>query len=205
MTVSHGSHHRIVTPANAVTVLRIVLAPIVALAIWTSAPAWWVLIFGFCSMMTDRLDGWLARRFGATDLGAFLDPLADKLIVLGSLGVLVARGWVWWLPVAFIAAREVGMSAWRGRLARRGVSVPSRRLAKVKTWSQSVAVALALTPGVVRHAPWLLSAGVWMATVLTVFTFGQYVVDSRSRAPALRGDGVPSSEAQPSSVDASVT
>jgi len=178
------SSHAVLTPANVVTMLRIALSPVVVVVIALYAPAWWVLVFGFLSMITDRVDGVLARRYGTSDLGAFLDPLADKLMVLGSLAVLVGRGWVWWLPAALIAAREVAMSWWRSRLARRGVSVPARKLAKWKTWSQSCTVALALVPGVVDDARWVLTSALWLSVALTLVTFGQYVRDGRYRTVA---------------------
>src|ERR1044072_4264682 len=90
---STHSKHRVRTPANYVTILRIVLAPIVVVILYKYAPAWWVLAFGFLAMITDRVDGILARRYGTSQLGIFLDPLADKIIVLGSMAVLVLEGW----------------------------------------------------------------------------------------------------------------
>lgn len=173
-TVPAGEH-TIMTPANGVTLLRILLAPVVVAAIYFYAPAWWVLIFGFLSMITDRVDGWLARKYGVSALGTFLDPLADKIIVLGAFGALVALDWVWWVPAFLIAARELAMSFWRSRLAKRGISVPATELARFKTWAQSVAVAIALTPGVVEHAKWVLDAAVWFAVAITMITFAQYI------------------------------
>lgn len=181
MADSQGlSDRTIATPANGVTALRIALAPVVVLIIYFYAPAWWVLAFGFVAMYTDKIDGWLARRYGVTALGTFLDPLADKVMVLGALSVLVAKGWVWWLPVAIIALREFAMSWWRSKLARKGISVPARRLAKWKTWVQSVAVAVALVPGVVTDARWLLTAMIWASVAITIVSFAQYVKDSKS-------------------------
>src|SRR5205823_2632421 len=78
------------------------------------------------------LDGWVARRQGSTSSGAFLDQLADKVLVLGALIALVAEGAFWWVPVALIAVREVVISAYRSYVGRRGISVPARRWAKIK-------------------------------------------------------------------------
>ena len=69
---------------------------------------------------SDGVDGWLARRQGTTRSGAFLDPLADKVVVLGALFALAAKGDLPWLPVGLIAAREVGMSVYRSWAGRRG-------------------------------------------------------------------------------------
>ena len=94
---------------------------------WAVWAAWAVL----CT--TDLFDGVLARRHGRTRSGAFLDPLADKVLVLGGMSTLVIAGSLWWVPVAIIAVREVAMSVYRTYVGRRGVSVPANRPAKVKT------------------------------------------------------------------------
>lgn len=172
----------IVTPANAVTALRIALAPVVVAVIYLYAPAWWVLIFGFCAMITDRIDGALARKYGSTDLGTFLDPLADKIMVIGALVALVALGWVSWIPVAIITVREFAMSAYRSKLASAGISVPARPLAKWKTWAQSVTVAVALVPTIVDEHGWALTSMLWLSVLLTVVTFAQYIFDGRKKA-----------------------
>lgn len=74
---------------------------------WVAFVLWFVL----CS--SDGIDGYLARRHGATRSGAFLDPLADKVLVLGAMFTLVSRDVYWALPVLIIAAREVAISMYR--------------------------------------------------------------------------------------------
>ena len=92
------------------------------------------------------LDGYLARRQGTTRSGAFLDPLADKFLVLGAMVGLVATDVFWWVPVALIAVREIGDQRLPVAGGRRGISVPARQWAKVKTVVQDVAVGVALRP-----------------------------------------------------------
>ncbi len=128
------------TPANAITAGRLLAAPFVAVALQAGAPSWWATVLWTGVALTDGIDGWVARRQGSTRSGAFLDPLSDKVLVLGALAALVARGIFWWVPVALIAAREVAVSVWRSRAGRRGVSVPARRLAKAKTLIQELAI-----------------------------------------------------------------
>ena len=70
------------TPANFVTVARILATPIFVLLIATNEPSWLTFAVGFAIGMSDFADGWLARRQGATRSGAFLDPLADKVLSL---------------------------------------------------------------------------------------------------------------------------
>ncbi|MDQ4070847.1 MAG: CDP-alcohol phosphatidyltransferase family protein, partial [Actinomycetota bacterium] len=128
---------------------------------------------------SDVVDGWLARRQGATRSGAFLDPLADKFLVLGSMAALVAKGVLWWVPVAVISVRELALSAYRSYVGRRGVSVPARFQAKVKTWMQAVAVGLYIAPVGGDAYRGLRVSVLWAAVALTVVTGVQYLWDGR--------------------------
>ena len=75
--------------------------------------------------------------------GAFLDPLADKVLVLGAMFTLVANDVFWIVPVVIIAAREFVVSVYRSVVGTRGVSVPASRMAKYKTLAQQLAVGFA--------------------------------------------------------------
>jgi CDP-diacylglycerol--glycerol-3-phosphate 3-phosphatidyltransferase len=169
----------LVTPANVLTLGRLLATPLfVALVLhfgisWVTVGAWLVLAG------TDGVDGWVARRHGPTRSGAFLDPLADKVLVLGAMSALIAIHRWWWVPVAFIATREIAISLYRSWVARQGVSVPARPLAKLKTWVQDLAVGAALLPPTGhRHAGIALTL-LWLAVVLTLATGTQYLVDGR--------------------------
>jgi len=167
------------TPANAVTLARIVVMPVLLALITGEGTEWAALALWIVLAGSDFADGWLARRHGTTRSGAFLDPLADKVIVLGAMAALVARGLLWWLPVAVIAVREVALSVYRSYVGRRGVSVPARFQAKVKTWVQDIAVGLAIAP-VAGDAYRSFRVGVlWAAVLLTVVTGAQYLWDGR--------------------------
>lgn len=182
------------TPANAVTAARLLAAPVVVLMVAVAGPSWPAFAVGVLVAASDGFDGWLARRQGPTRSGAFIDPLADKVVVLGVLGAVAARGEIEWLPVALIAAREVSMSIYRWLMARRGVSIPARRSAKVKTLVQLTAGGLCLMPPLAAHHV-LLDAVVWLAVALTVVSGTQYLLDGRRAAdmqPATAGGGTPS-------------
>lgn len=166
------------TPANAVTVVRVVLTPLLLAAILVDGASWPALALWIGLAGTDGVDGILARRHGTTRSGAFLDPLADKLLVLGALVCLVADRRFWWVPVGLIAARELAMSLYRSVLGRRGVSIPARSSAKAKTAVQAVAVGMALAP-TLEGASWLPSTVLWVAVVLTLWSGWQYLVDGR--------------------------
>ncbi len=104
------------TPANFVTVTRMLVAIPTLILIRDRGASWLTWALWFAITATDSLDGWLARRDGATRSGAFLDPVADKLIVLGGLAVLADTRRV---PVVARASssrvREFGISLYRTR------------------------------------------------------------------------------------------
>jgi len=134
------------TPANFLTLSRIVVAiPTLAL-IRSRGSEWPTVALWFVITASDSLDGWLARRDGATRSGAFLDPVADKLIVLGGLAVLADRGVFPWWAVLLVVARELGISAYRSVAGRRGVVLPAQRLGKYKAFAQYCAVGFVLLP-----------------------------------------------------------
>ena len=166
------------TWANAVTVARVLVAPILFAMIDGSDGSWEALAVWFVLCASDGVDGWLARRHGVTRSGAFLDPLADKVLVLGALIALVAEGAFWWVPVALIAVREVVISAYRSYVGRRGISVPARRWAKIKTIVQEVAIGFALLP-LTSDEKWVATTVLWAAVVLTLVTGVQYLLDGR--------------------------
>ncbi len=167
----------LVTPANAVTVARAAFTPVLLVLIVGSGASYPVLALWIVLAASDGIDGYLARRHGTTRSGAFLDPLADKLLVLGAMATLAARGAFGWVPVGLIAARELAMSGYRSWVGRRGVSIPARPSAKAKTVVQAVAVGLALAPVATRRAPWLARVVLWVAVGLTVGSGGQYLRD----------------------------
>ena len=174
----------IATPANVVTVGRMVATPFVLGAIAGDHASWGALALWILFAGTDGVDGWLARKHGTTRSGAFLDPLADKILVLGAMLVLVAIDVFWWLPVALIALREIGITAYRSFASRGGVSLPARPLAKAKTVTQSVAVGFALLPPLDDDSR-IPDTVLWLAVVLTLASGLQYLVDGRRAARAV--------------------
>ncbi len=189
------------TPANGVTVARAAFTPVLLFVIIGSgasypALALWIVLAG-----SDGVDGYLARRHGTTRSGAFLDPLADKLLVLGAMVALAARGVFGWLPVGLIAGRELAMSGYRSWVGRRGVSIPARRSAKAKTVVQAVAVGSALAPLTARRAPSVARGVLWASVALTLFSGVQYLRDGtrarRSGRAVGLGSDVASTAASP--------
>ena len=178
----------LVTPANLVTVARIAASPVFIVMIVSWGARWATFAVGFVIAMTDYLDGWLARRHGPTRAGAFLDPLADKVFVLGGMAALVWNGQFHVVPVVIIAVRELAISAYRSRAGRRGISIPATKLAKWKTFTQLWAIGFAVMPPLATDAHWVATLTLWLAVTLTVWTGWSYLRSARSVAAAQLGD-----------------
>jgi CDP-diacylglycerol--glycerol-3-phosphate 3-phosphatidyltransferase len=134
------------TPANFLTLTRIAVAVPTLALIRDRGSEWLTVGLWFAITASDSLDGWLARRDGATRSGAFLDPVADKLIVLGGFAVLADRGVFPWWAVVLVVAREIGISTYRSVAGRRGVVLPAQRLGKYKAFTQYCAVGFVVLP-----------------------------------------------------------
>jgi CDP-diacylglycerol--glycerol-3-phosphate 3-phosphatidyltransferase len=177
---------KLATWANAITVGRLLLSPLMFWAIpnddqgsWISVSLWFVL----CA--SDGVDGWIARRHGTTSAGAFLDPLADKVLVLGAMFTLVGTGVFWVLPVIIIAGREFLISVYRVLVGGKGISVPASKMAKYKTVAQQFAVAFALFPPTALDATWLWNGLLWIAVALALASGAQYLWRARQLVAAL--------------------
>lgn len=166
----------LLTPANAITVARILGTVALGVLILVGASGWALAVFVVLAL-SDQLDGVVARRQGPTRSGAFLDPLADKVFLGTVLIALGIRGEVSWVAVALILGREVVISAFRAYAVRRGASVPASMLGKVKTFVTTLALGLILIPdpGVQAVGTWTL----WAAVVLTLVSGADYLVNAR--------------------------
>ena len=179
----------LVTPANLVTVARIAASPVFIVMIVSWGARWATFAVGFVIAMTDYLDGWLARRHGPTRAGAFLDPLADKVFVLGGMAALVWNGQFHAVPVVVIAVRELAISAVPVKSRSPGHLDPRPpSWAKWKTFTQLWAIGFAVMPPLATDAHWVATLTLWVAVALTVWTGWSYLRSARSVAAAQLGD-----------------
>ena len=146
------------TVPNILTVLRLLAAPGVAIMfLYFSRPAadWFALILFVLAAVTDWVDGYLAREWKQeTKLGAMLDPIADKAMVVIALMVIVGYSsmspWLV-LPATFILFREVFVSGLREFLGDTAGTLKVTPLAKWKTTLQMIAIAVLFAQGVFEH------------------------------------------------------
>jgi CDP-diacylglycerol--glycerol-3-phosphate 3-phosphatidyltransferase len=171
----------LITPANALTIARLVVTPFFVALIVTKGASWLTAGVGAAAAFSDGFDGIIARRQGATRSGAFLDPLADKAIVLASMYALVVVSRLPWEPVVLITLREAWMSVFRSRALARGLSIPARRTAKLKTFVQDFAIAWCVLPPT-AHLKGLQLVTIWLAAGLTLYTGYEYWHDGRRAA-----------------------
>ncbi len=128
---------------NILTLLRIALIPVIAgllLSPSKEAGFWAATVFALASI-TDWLDGYLARRMQTvTTFGKFLDPIADKLIVMAALVMVIPYGRVPAWMVLVILGREIIITGLRGIASTEGIVIPASNLGKFKTIFQLVAI-----------------------------------------------------------------
>jgi CDP-diacylglycerol--glycerol-3-phosphate 3-phosphatidyltransferase/cardiolipin synthase len=149
----------------------------------------WIFIL---AAVTDWMDGYLARRWNqTTSFGAFLDPVADKLMVAAALIVLTEKGIVDPFASLIIIGREITISALREWMAQIGQSksVAVNILGKLKTVSQLIAIPFLLFNGVLFglfHTVGVGRALIWVAAIITLLSMAVYLkaaVDSPPQPP----------------------
>ncbi|WP_147821631.1 CDP-diacylglycerol--glycerol-3-phosphate 3-phosphatidyltransferase [Salidesulfovibrio onnuriiensis] len=172
---------------NTLTLTRILAAPIIVVLLyfhlwfgWKFGPIAAAIVFMLASL-TDMFDGIIARQQNLiTNLGKFLDPLADKLLICSVLIMLVRMGADWKVPawvVIIIVAREIAVTGMRAIAAERGDVIPADKFGKMKTIVQSLALAPLLWHYPLFGINLVLLGQVllYTALVLTVFSGGNYL------------------------------
>ena len=173
------------TTANKITIARLILIPIFMGVLLLDKPWSWpvALAIFILAGVTDSLDGWVARKYNqVTNVGKFLDPLADKLLVMAAL--LIFLGWgrasVW--AVAVILTREFAVTGLRQVAALRGKVIAAAMSGKVKTALEIVCICVMLTP---LHSVTLAGSVdldlvcVWLMTIATVLSGAEYFIRNK--------------------------
>lgn len=129
--------------ANKITVIRIILIPIFMLFMLIDVPynmETALVLFSIASL-TDKLDGYYARKYNlVTDLGKFLDPLADKLLITGAFLIFIQLGQIQAWIVFVILAREFAVTGLRGIAANNNIVIAASNFGKLKTVIQIITI-----------------------------------------------------------------
>lgn len=165
---------------NAITVARCLMVPVMVVLLWDKpGPTESIVacVVFVVAMLSDILDGYLARKWGLQSvLGAFLDPLADKLMVVTTLVMLVPHGWVPAWMVVVLESRELTIQGLRQMAVSEGMVIPAGSLGKFKTAYQSTAIGFLLwhyeTIGIDAHSVGILL--LWVSIFFSLASAGEY-------------------------------
>jgi CDP-diacylglycerol--glycerol-3-phosphate 3-phosphatidyltransferase len=160
---------------NAITVIRILLAPVF---IWMlladdgadGALRWAAAGLFILAIATDGIDGAIARKHGlVTELGKLLDPIADKILTGGALVALSILGELpWWVTIV-VLVREIGITVHRMIVATDHV-VAAAWMGKLKTLAQAVAISIALAPLYLVFGDWIFWVNGILMTIAVLLT-----------------------------------
>ena len=140
------------TTANKLTIFRVVLIPVFLVLAYAGRMGWALAVFVIASL-TDMLDGYIARHYNQiTDFGKFMDPLADKVLVMAAMCYFVEAGRMPGWALAIVLLREFAVSGMRLVAVEQGRVIAAARSGKVKTAATMVCLCLMLLIG--PPEPW---------------------------------------------------
>jgi CDP-diacylglycerol--glycerol-3-phosphate 3-phosphatidyltransferase len=173
------SRQQILSLPNGVTIIRVLAIPVILSLLFYPGKTyqWATAIFFLFVAVTDTLDGYLARRRGGvTTLGKFLDPLADKLLIVTALIALIpTRGIPLWMVIV-IVGREIAVTGLRGIAVSQGVVIAASNLGKYKTVFETIAIFFLILNGeyflITFHPVGMVF--LWIALIVAVFSAIDY-------------------------------
>lgn len=166
--------------ANNLTLARIFTIPVLVFLLYfpSKISCLLAMILFILASLTDLVDGLIARRYNlVTNIGKFLDPLADKLLIMSVLIMLVHLGWIMAWMAILIIGREIVVTGLRAMAADKGQIIAADNFGKLKTIFQTVA----LCPLVLHYKWWGMDPNLlgivllWIALVLTLYSGGNYL------------------------------
>jgi CDP-diacylglycerol---glycerol-3-phosphate 3-phosphatidyltransferase len=174
------------TVPNLLTLIRILLVPVVVVALLGRTPngdALAAAVFAVAAL-TDGLDGYIARSRGSvTTFGKLMDPIADKLLIIAPLVLLVSLGRIAAWVAMVIIAREFAVTALRLVAVERGAVIPASALGKLKTASQVIAIFASIA---FRSTPVAVDVLLYLAVAITVVSGVEYFFGARRHMEAGR-------------------
>ena len=170
------------TTASKITLFRVVLIPVMMWTLYMSEgfrSLWmWVSLGIFIlGSLSDFLDGQIARRCNqVTDFGKFMDPLADKLLVMSAMAWFVQSGWMAAWAFFIVIARELAVTGLRLVAVEQGRVIAAAKSGKVKTASTMVCICLML---LLSNAATLRLVCVWIILLTTIYSGVEYFIKNR--------------------------
>ena len=161
------------TTANKITVLRIILVPIFMVLLYLGQ-IYWALAVYIIACVSDFVDGKIARKYNQiTDFGKFMDPLADKMLVLAAMCYFVEVGLIPGWVVAVVLLREFGVSGLRLLAVEQGIVIAAAWSGKIKTGVTMVALGVLILAGQPWFpAPEVIAVVCWLLILITTLYSG---------------------------------
>ena len=171
------------TTANKITIFRIVLIPVFLVLAYTGHLYWAFSVFVLASL-SDMADGYVARHFNQiTNFGKFMDPLADKMLVLAAMCFFVESGRMPGWALAIVLLREFAVSGMRLIAVEQGRVIAAAWSGKLKTAATMVCLCLMLlfpAPGLEDSAPdFIAQISTWIILITTVYSGVEYFYKNR--------------------------
>ncbi|MBQ8264687.1 MAG: CDP-diacylglycerol--glycerol-3-phosphate 3-phosphatidyltransferase [Clostridia bacterium] len=164
--------------ANKLTLLRIALIPVFLIVLYWGFPFsnWVALLIFIVASVTDFADGYIARHYNQiTDFGKFMDPLADKMLVMAAMCWFVQSGEMWGWVLALVLLREFAVSGMRLVAVEQGKVIAAAWSGKIKTASTMVCICLMLA----FNAAWLDLVSQLVILLTTLYSGVEYFVKNK--------------------------
>ena len=170
------------TTANKITIVRMALVPVLVLLLYLDFPGhiYWALAVFIIASISDFLDGYIARHYHqVSDFGKFMDPLADKLLVVAAMMVFVEKGYMPGWALLIVVAREFAVTGLRLIAVDNGRVIAAAWSGKIKTASTMVGIILMLLIGIPCNVLWLNTLAWIVIVVTTVYSGAEYFYKNR--------------------------
>ena len=164
------------TTANKITIFRVVLIPVFLVLAYTDQKYWAFAVFVLASL-SDMLDGYIARHYNQiTDFGKFMDPLADKVLVMAAMCFFVERGYMPGWVLAIVLLREFAVSGMRLVAVEQGRVIAAAWSGKIKTAVTMVGLCAMLL--FCQHS-WVNTLVSLLILLTTVYSGAEYFYKNR--------------------------
>ncbi len=164
------------TTANKITIFRVVMIPVFLVLAYADQPVWAFAVFALASL-SDMLDGYIARHYHQiTNFGKFMDPLADKVLVLAAMCFFVERGFMPGWAVALVLLREFAVSGMRLIAVEQGRVIAAAWSGKIKTAVTMVGLAAML---LFSSYPWVNTLVTALIVITTIWSGVEYFYKNR--------------------------
>ena len=164
------------TTANKITIFRVIMIPVFLVLAYANQPVWAFVVFALASL-SDMLDGYIARHYHQiTNFGKFMDPLADKVLVLAAMCFFVERGFMPGWAVALVLLREFAVSGMRLIAVEQGRVIAAAWSGKIKTAVTMVGLAAML---LFSAYPWVNTLATALIVITTVWSGVEYFYKNR--------------------------